>query len=65
MRLITCLLLLLTNSPTVLADDHGVVFLYPTRGLVFYYLDVVNVSYTSSFPTPNMYTFCDGGNRQG
>jgi hypothetical protein len=51
----------LVTPTTVSADDHGVVFLFPTPGLTFYYLDTVNVQYTSSFPSPNLYIFCNGG----
>jgi len=49
------------------ADDpnHGVVFIYPTKDQIYNLMDTVNVTYTSPFPTPNLYTFCDGGGRQG
>jgi hypothetical protein len=40
------------------ADNHGVTFLYPTQGLTLNYLDTVNVTYLSPFPTPKLYTFC-------
>ncbi|KAG4030418.1 hypothetical protein MFRU_012g01520 [Monilinia fructicola] len=40
------------------ADDHGVVFLYPTEDLTFHYLDTINVTYTSPFPTPQLWIFC-------
>jgi hypothetical protein len=46
----------------VLAQDcssnHGVVFLFPTTGDTFNYGSVVNVSWTSSFTNPLLYTFC-------
>ena len=42
----------------IIGDDHGVVFLYPTSGLTLNYLDTVNVSYTSHFTSPLLYTFC-------
>jgi hypothetical protein len=46
--------------------NHGVVFLYPaTKDLIFNLMDTINVTYTSPFPTPNLYAFCDGGSRQG
>ncbi|KAK0636133.1 hypothetical protein B0T17DRAFT_503612 [Bombardia bombarda] len=48
----------------VRADDHGVVFIYPQGGEIFFTQDTINVTYTSGFPTPNLYTFCDGGRRQ-
>ncbi|KAM7191513.1 hypothetical protein V8F33_008864 [Rhypophila sp. PSN 637] len=44
--------------------DHGVVFIYPTADQIYNLMDTVNVTYTSAFPTPNLYTFCDGGDRQ-
>ncbi|TPX10355.1 uncharacterized protein E0L32_008760 [Thyridium curvatum] len=51
-------------SASCRADDHGVVFLYPPKGLTFHYLDTVNVQYTSPFDKPTLLTFCDGGGRQ-
>ncbi|KAM7206052.1 hypothetical protein V8F20_002834 [Naviculisporaceae sp. PSN 640] len=44
--------------------NHGVVFAYPTTDQLYNLMDTVNVTYTSPFPTPDLYTFCDGGNRQ-
>ncbi|KAM7215281.1 hypothetical protein V8F06_009332 [Rhypophila decipiens] len=44
--------------------DHGLVFIYPTADQIYNLMDPVNVTYTSPFPTPNLYTFCDGGDRQ-
>lgn len=38
--------------------DNGVTFLYPAGGEMFYYLDTVNVTYTSSFSEPYLFTFC-------
>lgn len=43
----------------ILADDHGVVFLYPPSGLTVNYKDTVNVSYTSNFSNPQLITFCN------
>lgn len=63
--LVSSLIFLSTKPSTVQADDHGVTFLFPTRGLTFHYLDVINVTYLSPFPQPNLYIFCDGGGRQG
>ncbi|KAF7930079.1 hypothetical protein BELL_0030g00230 [Botrytis elliptica] len=40
------------------ADDHGVVFLYPTDNLTINYLDTVNVTYTSPFPEPQLWIYC-------
>ncbi|KAH6684240.1 hypothetical protein B0J14DRAFT_646149 [Halenospora varia] len=39
-------------------DNHGVNFTYPIEGLTLYRLDTVNVSWTSNFSTPLLYTFC-------
>ncbi|KAK3312700.1 hypothetical protein B0H66DRAFT_595235 [Apodospora peruviana] len=44
--------------------NHGVVFIYPTKDQIYNLMDTVNVTYTSPFPTPNLYAFCDGGGRQ-
>lgn len=46
-------------------QNHGVVFIYPTAGQIYHVNDTINVTYTSPFPTPNLYGFCDGGGRQG
>ena len=49
-------------------SENGVTFLYPAGGEMFYYLDTVNVTYTSSFSSPYLYTFCstaDDTVRQG
>lgn len=40
------------------ADDHGVVFLYPPKDLTVNYLDTINVTYTSLFPEPQLWIFC-------
>jgi hypothetical protein len=49
----------------VLAHDddpnHGVVFIYPTEKQTYNTKDTVNVTYTSPFPTPNLFLWCDGG----
>ncbi len=63
--LLVSLLFLVTLLDVIQADNHGVTFLFPTRGLTFHQLDIVNVTYLSPFPQPNLYIFCDGGNRQG
>ncbi|KAH6631201.1 hypothetical protein B0J18DRAFT_124706 [Chaetomium sp. MPI-SDFR-AT-0129] len=44
--------------------NHGVVFLYPTNGQTYNTMDILNVAYTSPFPAPNLYLFCDNGDRQ-
>lgn len=36
----------------------GVEFLYPQPGLTFYYLDTVNVTYTSNFSNPTLFAWC-------
>ncbi|CAG8959466.1 hypothetical protein HYFRA_00001364 [Hymenoscyphus fraxineus] len=38
--------------------NHGVTFLYPPTGLSPNYLDTINVTYTSPFPDPLLYTWC-------
>lgn len=43
--------------------QNGVTFLYPTKGLEFYYLDTVNVTWTSNFTTPFLFTFCSNPNK--
>ncbi|KAI5923567.1 hypothetical protein F4810DRAFT_199198 [Camillea tinctor] len=43
-------------------NTNGVTWQYPTRGLTFYYLDTVQVTYTSNFSDPNLYTFCSDEN---
>ena len=40
------------------AEKNFVTFLYPPAGLTLNYMDTVNVSYTSQFPKPVLYTFC-------
>ncbi|PQE03087.1 transmembrane alpha-helix domain-containing protein [Rutstroemia sp. NJR-2017a BVV2] len=43
----------------VAADStNGVEFLYPTEGLTLHYMDIVNVTYTSGFSSPQMWVFC-------
>ncbi|PQE32677.1 transmembrane alpha-helix domain-containing protein [Rutstroemia sp. NJR-2017a WRK4] len=39
-------------------NTYGVEFLYPTEGLTLHYMDIVNVTYTSGFPSPQMWVFC-------
>lgn len=45
--------------------NHGVVFIYPIDGQVYHKMDTIDVTYTSPFPTPNLYLWCDGGKRNG
>ncbi|PVH79861.1 hypothetical protein DL98DRAFT_655232 [Cadophora sp. DSE1049] len=46
-------------TSTIAADnDNGVKFLYPPAGLTFNYLDTVNVTYTSPYKKPKLYTYC-------
>ncbi|KAH8803495.1 hypothetical protein F5884DRAFT_805704 [Xylogone sp. PMI_703] len=45
-------------SLLVSADDHGVTFLFPTSGLTLSLNDTVNVTYTSNFSVPLLFTFC-------
>ncbi|KAI0596797.1 hypothetical protein F4775DRAFT_562800 [Biscogniauxia sp. FL1348] len=47
---------------TTAENTNGVTWQYPTSGLTFYYLDTVQVTYTSNFSDPNLYTFCSDGN---
>ncbi|KAK4184323.1 hypothetical protein QBC35DRAFT_477375 [Podospora australis] len=47
--------------------QNGVLFIYPTKNQIYNKQDIVNVTYTSPFPTPNLYTFCsqeNGGVKQ-
>lgn len=46
------------NNPT---DNHGVQFLFPSQSLTLSLNDTVNVTYTSSFSVPLLYTFCYNG----
>jgi len=49
----------LSFSLALAADNSGVKFLYPNDpALVFYYLDTINVTYQSPYPTPGLWTFC-------
>jgi hypothetical protein len=49
----------LTFLGSVLAENsHGVKFLFPTTGQILNYQDTVNVTWTSPFPKPLLYTFC-------
>ncbi|KAI1267390.1 hypothetical protein F5Y18DRAFT_425233 [Xylariaceae sp. FL1019] len=38
--------------------DHGVVFEFPTEGMTLHFKDIANVTYTSPFSSPRLYTFC-------
>lgn len=38
--------------------EHGVTFLYPVDGLTLNYLDTINVTWTSNFSSPQLFTFC-------
>lgn len=63
-----CWSLLLSASGARANGENGVTFLYPAGGETFYYLDTVNVTYTSSFSQPYLFTFCskaDDNVRQG
>ena len=47
---------------------NGITFVYPDKkGLVFNFLDTINVTYECPFPQPLLYTFCQEGDdiRQG
>ena len=55
LRLVLGVLLLSLGLATA---QNGVTFLYPTDGLVFNYLDTVNVTYQSEFAAPGLWTFC-------
>ena len=55
-------LLLSSSSVFAAPTQHGVTFLFPVPGLTLYYLDTVNVSYTSTFSSPSLLTFCSNGN---
>lgn len=59
--LLSTLVTFLFCSALVVADtnNHGVTFLYPTPNLTFNYKDTVNVSYTSNFSSPQLFTFCN------
>ncbi|KAH8902584.1 hypothetical protein BR93DRAFT_868656, partial [Coniochaeta sp. PMI_546] len=43
------------------AAKCGVEFLYPQPGLTFYYLDTINVTYTSNFTNPTLFAWCGQG----
>jgi len=48
------------------ADDyHGVVFLYLNSRLALNFCDTVNVTWTSPFPKPMLYTFCYNATTNG
>jgi hypothetical protein len=55
--------ILLASAVFARDDDpnHGVVFIYPTEKQTYNTRDTVNVTYTSPFPTPNLFLWCDGG----
>lgn len=54
--------LLMTTTAQVDPNDpnHGVRWVYPPRSeeLTFHYMDTVEVSWTSHFDEPILYTFC-------
>ena len=64
-KLCLALLLFIHAFGATAEDDHGVTFLFPNittqSDLTLYYMDTVNVSYISPFPSPNLYTFCNSG----
>ncbi|KAK0654758.1 hypothetical protein B0T16DRAFT_337 [Cercophora newfieldiana] len=65
--LATALLIPRGAAQTTAANDdpnHGVVFIYPTKDQIYNYMDTVNVTYTSPFPTPNLFTFCNPNAKQ-
>ncbi|KAK4443363.1 hypothetical protein QBC34DRAFT_443413 [Podospora aff. communis PSN243] len=49
-----------TSSSAAPTGTNGVIFVYPTKDQIYNFMDTVNVTYTSPFPTPNLFTFCDG-----
>jgi hypothetical protein len=53
-----------TLSSAAPTGTNGVVFIYPTKDQIYNFMDTVNVTYTSPFPTPNLFTFCNGGKEQ-
>ncbi|KAH8683242.1 hypothetical protein BGZ60DRAFT_215130 [Tricladium varicosporioides] len=54
----TIAILIFLIGVVMAVDNHGVNFTYPTEGLTLYRLDTVNVSWTSNFSKPLLYTFC-------
>jgi len=51
--------LLCVSSVRADDPDHGVTFQYPINDMPdVHYLDSVNVSWTSNFSSPKMFTFC-------
>lgn len=38
--------------------EHGVTWLYPPAGRILNYLDTINITYTSPFASPLLYTWC-------
>lgn len=55
--------ILMATAVAAQDDDpnHGVVFIYPTNDQIYNKMDTVNVTYTSPFPTPNLYLWCSSG----
>ncbi|KAK3386114.1 hypothetical protein B0H63DRAFT_474222 [Podospora didyma] len=54
--------LLLSRVVTAQTEDpdHGVRWQYPSpEGLIFNTEDTINVQYTSTFPSPHLFTFCN------
>ncbi|KAE9374309.1 hypothetical protein N431DRAFT_481549 [Stipitochalara longipes BDJ] len=51
-----CYLMLLGRVQAV--NNHGVDFLFPTDGQILNFQDTINVTWTSPFPKPILYTFC-------
>jgi hypothetical protein len=54
--LLLCYLILLKS--TAAGNTNGVTWLFPTTGLIPNYQGTVNVTWTSPFPKPLLYTFC-------
>jgi hypothetical protein len=54
--LLICYLKLL--GCTLAANTNGVTWLFPNTNQILHYEDTVNVTWTSPFPRPLLYTFC-------
>ena len=50
--------LVLATCLPIATANCGVDFLYPQPDLTFYYLDTINVTYTSNFSNPTLIAFC-------
>lgn len=47
-------------ASAVAGQENGVFFIYPTDNQIYNTMDTINVTYTSPFPTPNLYLWCSG-----